>query len=604
MILSEEPLRVGHESPVDAGLAREPKWGSDAIAGLLRDLGLQFVALNPGSSYRGLHDSLVNYLGNQAPQLLLCLHEEHAVALAHGYAKASGTPMAVAVHSNVGLMHASMAIFNAYCDRVPILILGATGPLDAHRRRPWIDWLHTAVDQAALVRPFIKWDDQPISAQAALHAVAQAYRLTASAPTAPTYVCLDASMQEAELSGPLARPSVERFAPSLPAAPSEDTIAAVANRLASARRPLLLVGRVSRSEQAWRQRIELAERLHAAVFTHLKLAAAFPTTHPLMAEPPHAFTSARLRQALQEADVVLALDWLDLGGALQAAGDVHGYVVAVSLDEQLHSGWGKESLAPVPADAWLAADVDATVSALLQKLPPTPDGGGGRRAWVAANRADEDAATAASTDRSELTVRDIASALRTATGNRPTTLVRVPNGWSGDLWHADHPLDILGADGGEGIGSGPGMVVGVGLALCNSGRLPIAVLGDGDYVMGVSALWTAAHYELPLLVVVANNRSFFNDEIHQHQVAVRRDRPTQNRWIGQHITGPEIDLAVLASAQGLTAYGPVNGRDELERVIAVAVEEAQAGASVVVDVHIASDVEHETSRAVTQGGRR
>lgn len=144
-----------------------PQFGSDVVAETLRALDIPYVALNPGASYRGFHDSLVNHLGNQHPSLMLCLHEEHAVAIAHGWAKVTGTPMAAAVHSNVGLFHATMAIFNAWCDRMPMLVIGATGPVDASKRRPWIDWIHTARDQGAIVRPYVKWGDQPASATAA-----------------------------------------------------------------------------------------------------------------------------------------------------------------------------------------------------------------------------------------------------------------------------------------------------------------------------------------------------------------------------------------------------------------------------------------------------
>ncbi len=172
------------------------EWGSDALAELLSRLDLKYLALVPGSSYRGLHDSLVNYLGNERPRMIVCLHEEHAVAVAHGYAKVTGRPMAVALHSNVGLMHATMALYNAYCDRVPMLVIGATGPLDAARRRPWIDWIHTAADQGALVRNYVKWDDQPGSVQAALDSLVQAHAATTSYPPAPVYVCLDSAIQE------------------------------------------------------------------------------------------------------------------------------------------------------------------------------------------------------------------------------------------------------------------------------------------------------------------------------------------------------------------------------------------------------------------------
>src|SRR5688572_804656 len=161
------------ERPIPAGI-NAPGFGSDVVADTLRALDIPYVALNPGASYRGLHDSLVNYLGNERPQMLLCLHEESAVAIAHGYAKVTGRAMGAIVHSNVGLMHATMAIFNAWCDRMPVIVLGATGPVDAVKRRPWIDWIHTARDQGALVRGYVKWDDQPASPGAAREALLRA----------------------------------------------------------------------------------------------------------------------------------------------------------------------------------------------------------------------------------------------------------------------------------------------------------------------------------------------------------------------------------------------------------------------------------------------
>ncbi len=163
-------------------------WGSDAIAAMLRELDIPYVALNPGSSYRGLHDSIVNYLGNTRPRMLLCLHEESAVALAHGYAKVTGRPLAVIAHANVGLMHATMAIFNAWCDRVPMIVLGATGAVDAVRRRPWIEWIHTVRDQGALIRNYTKWDDQPSSIGAAQEAILRANMIAQTAPRGPVYI--------------------------------------------------------------------------------------------------------------------------------------------------------------------------------------------------------------------------------------------------------------------------------------------------------------------------------------------------------------------------------------------------------------------------------
>ncbi len=184
------------ERPVDANSIGF-EWGSDAIALMLRSLELPFLCVTPGASFRGLHDSVVNALGNRAPQMLLCLHEESAVAIAHGYAKVTGKPLGVVLHSNVGLMHGTMAIFNAWCDRMPMLIVGATGPIDATRRRPWVDWIHTARDQAAMIRHYTKWDDLPASIPAAYEALLRASMMTSTAPCGPVDVCLDAGLQEA-----------------------------------------------------------------------------------------------------------------------------------------------------------------------------------------------------------------------------------------------------------------------------------------------------------------------------------------------------------------------------------------------------------------------
>src|SRR6187402_2228033 len=224
------------EKPNPSGV-NAPGFGSDVVADTLRALDIPYIALNPGASYRGLHDSLVNYLGNERPQMLLCLHEESAVAIAQGYAKVTGRAMAAAVHSNVGLMHATMAIFNAWCDRMPVLLLGATGPVDATKRRPWIDWIHTARDQGALIRPYTKWDDQPASPSAAREALLRARWIAETVPMGPVYVNLDAEMQEAALAEPVAPLDAARFAPVAASAPTAQSVAQAAALLKNARSP-------------------------------------------------------------------------------------------------------------------------------------------------------------------------------------------------------------------------------------------------------------------------------------------------------------------------------------------------------------------------------
>jgi len=582
------------------------EWGSDALAELLRRLRLPYIALVPGSSYRGLHDSLVNYNGNRDPQLLVCLHEEHAVAIAHGYAKVTGQPLAVAVHSNVGLMHASMAVYNAYCDRVPMLIIGATGPVDAARRRPWIDWIHTAGDQGALIRPYCKWDDQVISVEAALNSLARAYAITREAPSAPTYVCLDVSLQEQPLTDRPAIPDVGRDRSPRSHGPDAAAVRAVGELLGQARRPLFLLGRLSRDEQDWDRRIELAERHRALVVSDLKTGAAFPSAHRLHPHPPGLFLTAENAQLIGAADLIISLDWIDLAGTISAAAGLghptSARIVSCSTDSALHNGWSKDSFGYQQADLSVPADPDLLVRALLES-----DGPAEPSEWPASDGAAA-ADPAAAGGGHDIFMHGLAEALRDALADphsdsnpdsnpdagdagtpAPACLVRLPLGWAGADLEVAHPLDYLGLDGGAGIGSGPGMAVGAALALEGSGRLPVAVLGDGDFLMGGSAIWTAAHYRLPLLIVVANNSFYFNDVVHQERVARQRQRPAGNSWIGQAITDPDPDLGAFARSLGFQAGDQVRDRAELPAALAAAVAAARSGQCVLVDVRVRPD---------------
>jgi thiamine pyrophosphate-dependent acetolactate synthase large subunit-like protein len=286
------------ERPRPAGVrTNTPEFGSDAVAETLRALDIPYIAINPGASFRGLHDSLVNYLGNEKPQLLLCLHEEAAVAIAHGYAKVTGRAMAAAVHSNVGLFHATMAMFNAWCDRMPVLVIGATGPVDAAKRRPWIDWIHTARDQGAIVRGYTKWDDQPGSPEAAREAITRAFWIANTTPQGPTYVVLDAGLQEERMTGPLTPLDMRRSTPPVATGAAPETIDRIQGMLSQGRRIVILAGRASRSMDAWTARIALADRLDARVITDLKIGASFPTDHPRHVGAPAILTPVAEAQA-------------------------------------------------------------------------------------------------------------------------------------------------------------------------------------------------------------------------------------------------------------------------------------------------------------------
>jgi thiamine pyrophosphate-dependent acetolactate synthase large subunit-like protein len=567
---------IVHDTPVAVPKQAEA-WGSDAVAAMLRALDIPYLALNPGASYRGLHDSIVNYLGNTAPQMLLCLHEESAISLAQGYAKVKNRMMGAVVHSNVGLMHATMSIFNAWCDRVPMLILGATGPLDAARRRPWIDWIHTVSDQGALVRDYTKWDNQPASVPAAYEALLRAVQIANTAPRGPTYVNLDAALQEAKIGVVPPLPDVKRFAAPASVMPDPRLVEAAAKLLSGARHPVILAGRVSRSEAGWTARVALAEKLQAYVLTDSKIGAAFPTDHSLHAGAPGNFLSPAAAQVLREADVVLSLDWVDLAGTLKqawGADAVGAKVIQVSADAHLHRGWSMDYQALPPVDLYLQCEPDPVVPLLLDAAKVRPKAAPARRDTLPEAAADV------------VSIRALADALNKATEGMPVCITRVPLGWNGAYRHFRHPLDYIGSEGGGGVGAGPGLTLGAALALKGSGRMPIAIMGDGDFLMGVTALWTAAHYGIPCLILVANNRSFFNDEVHQERMAKERSRPVENKWIGQRIDQPDIDLAMMARAQGAEGIGPVQRAEDIAPAIAKGIEAVKNGAVCVVDVRV------------------
>tara|TARA_R110002012_G_scaffold85709_3_gene213610 strand:- start:3297 stop:5060 length:1764 start_codon:yes stop_codon:yes gene_type:complete len=581
--MSTKPEAVDKQVPSSS----EGTWGSDLMAEMLRDLGFPYVALNPGSSFRGLHDSLVNRLGNADPSMLLCLHEEHAVAIAHGWAKVTGEPMAVILHANVGLMHGSMAIYNAWCDRVPIVILGATGPVDARKRRPWIDWIHTSRDQAAMIRPYVKWDDQPASLEASLASIVRANVISRTAPQAPTYVCFDVAVQEQRVTNNPWRPDPLLHEAPEPPTPSESQCATLETLLSEAKQPVFMMGRVSRAERDWAARVALAERFGAKVVTDIKTGAAFPTDHPLHVGPPSFFIADRPGRALVEADLIVAFDWVDPAGDLRQVG-AEGTLINVTLDHQLTNGWSLDHMDQPGSRLHIAALPDTVINMMIgrlgldaARLPVTSPREPGRSCPF----------------QGPITMDDFSSVLAQGFSGEVVSLVRLPLGWDGGSWHFRHPLDYLGYDGGAGIGSGPGMLVGASLALKDKDRIPVGVLGDGDVMMGVSALWTAARYGVPFILIVCNNRSYFNDEVHQEKVAVMRDRPVENKSIGQAMTDPDIDFAAIARAQGLEAIGPVETPAGLIGALSQAIAIYRDGKPVLIDAR----VEPEYAKAMSEG---
>lgn len=568
---------IRHDTPVRSRESAE-FWGSDAVAAMLRELDIPYISLNPGASYRGLHDSIVNYLGNRTPQMVLSIHDENAVTIAHGYYKASDRMMAAALHSNVGLMHATMSIFDAWCDRASVLILGATGPWDAVKRRPWIDWVHTCSDQGGLIRDYTKWDNQPGSVGAALEAMLRGAQIAQTAPRGPVYINLDIAMQEEKIGPMPALPDIARHAAPAAVRPDPEVVAAAAKLLSGAKNPVMLAGRCSRSLEGWKARVALAEKLNMRVMTNLKVAASFPTDHRLHAGPPANRIAPDMQKFLADADVILSLDWLDLAGTLKqayGAKPVTAKIIQVSCDAHSHRGWSMDYQGLPPVDVYLMCEPEAAVPMLIESVRPR-----------AAAVPDAPALKLPPIPADQVSMRGVAEAFNSATKGLDVCMAHLPIGWHGACRHFRHPLDYLGAEGGAGVGSGPGLTVGAGLALKGSGRLVVGILGDGDFLMANTTIWTAVHYQIPLLMIVCNNRSFFNDELHQERVAKARGRPPENRWIGMRLSEPDIDIAALARAQGATGIGPVARVADVRPAIEQGVEAVQKGGVCVIDARV------------------
>jgi thiamine pyrophosphate-dependent acetolactate synthase large subunit-like protein len=476
-----------------------------------------------------------------------------------------------------------MAIFNAFCDRAPIVMLAGTGPIDAARRRPWIDWIHTSQTLGELVRGYTKWDDQPISVGATLESIVRANAIARTAPCGPTLVAIDVSAQE-QFGAParFALDPARTGAPHAAGADAADVERACAI-LTGAKRPVILAGRVSRSLGGWDERVALAERLGARVVFDMRVPSSFPTDHPLSTGTSSLLApSDAAKHALRAADAILSLDYLDLAGVLKLAG-VTGTptIVSASLDRYAHNAASRDHQAVCNIDLDLAVDPNRFVTQVLAQLRAGTAHVNGHVELMQTSPAE--AVEPADADR--IDVAAIGTMVAALQADGPVCIIRSPIAGLGPTVAYRHPLDFLGLDGGGGIGSGPGMAVGAALALRDTapGRLPFAILGDGDFLMGASAIWTAAANAIPLLVVVVNNRSYFNDELHQERVARDRGRPVERRWIGQRIDAPAVDIAGHARSLGARGFGPVERVGDLRDALAHALEHVRGGGVAVID---------------------
>lgn len=550
------------------------RYGSDLIIEHLARLGIEVVTLNPGASIRGLHDSLVRGAG---PQMLLALHEEIAVGIAHGYAKSAGKPAAVFVHDLVGLQHASMAIFNAWADAVPMLVVGGSGPRDAASRRPWIDWVHTGLPQGSLVRDFVKWDDEPGSLAAVPDSLNRGMEIALRAPRGPVYVSLDVALQECEAEG-VTFPPPPLVQATTVAAPRE-AVEAVADALRTARHPVVVVDLPQRGLPA--ALVRLVDLTGADVID-LGGGANFPSTH-------EANQTHRRREVLEGADLVVALDVRDLlwavaevDQATRRAVPVAGpdtVLVSVALSELQVRGF-VSTRSYVPGARNVVGDPVALVEDLTRLLSAdgTPSGPSaaskrqGGAASVADARADFWAFARGHADSQEIHPAYLAACVWEAIQDGPWQLANGRlDGWVQRLWDVSAEDHFLGLSGGHGLGYGLPASLGAALARRGTGDLVVNLQGDGDLMYVPSALWTAARYRLPLLTIVQNNRSYGKDELHQTEVARTRGRSEDVVGVGIHIDEPDVSYSQLAEAQGVTALGPVEEPAELSAVLAEAV---------------------------------
>ena len=544
------------------------------IVDLLQSFGIEYVALNPGATYRGLHDSLVNY-GQGKPEIILCTHEKVAVNVAHGYAKATGKPMGAIVHDVVGLLHSTMGVYYAHLDRVPVIVMGATGPMDRHRRRPAIDWIHTAQVQGEVVRNYTKWDDQPASALDFPNSFARAYRIATTEPAGPVYLCYDAGLQEDELPGPVNIDDVVAAARPSPVQADPAALKRAADLIASSERPVIITEFTGRHAESVAQLTALAEEIGAAVLD-LNGRVNMANRHPLNMSGDDS--------VLGEADLVLSLDVGDLHRALNeldrdskdrakrsrlAPGTP---VVDIGLSELRESHWAEDLGDFQPVSLSIVADTRLALPALRELLRGRIKGDREpRRKAIAAkhaalrekweNEAKEDWGA------SPITAARLASEIWGVIKNEDWVLtVNTLENWALRLWDIDSPKRHPGRS--FGTGTQIGVSLGVGLAYRGTDTLVVDIQPDGDLMYDPGAMWTAANSKIPILAVMYNNRAYYNDFEHQIRVARHRGTPVENARVGQELDDPAPDFAAMARSMGWYAEGPIADPDKAGPAIA------------------------------------
>ncbi len=578
------------EAAASAKLIERP--GSDFMIDVIRTLDLDYVATNPGSSFRSLHESLVNYGGNKKPELLTCLHEESAVAMAHGYAKAAGKPMGVLLHGTVGLQHAAMAVYNAWVDRVPVLMFAGNG-IDADKRRPGTEWNHSVQDAAAMVRDFVKWDDAPASLQHFAESTVRAWKIAMTPPMEPVLVMADIDLQEDAIHD--SDLTIPRLSRSIPAQGDQGALAEAARWLAEAKFPVIVADRMARDQGGMDRLVVLAEKLGAAV-VDMGGRMNFPNQHPLC-------HSDRRRALMREADVVLLLEVADPWGQFNTFSDpfkIKRYaarkgvkIINLSMQDVYIRSNYQDFQRYMPADLSINGDAQASLPVLIEQVALLMSGERQRTAQERAAKLGEEArrakaqsreAAARGWDASPITTARLALETWDVIKGEPWSLVvsdRIP--WARSLWPATKHHQMLGGSGGQGVGYGAPASIGAALANRDKGLFSVTFQPDGDLMYAPGVLWTAAHHQIPLLMVMHNNRGYYQEVMHLQRMAALHGRRPDRALIGNEIDRPAIDYAKLAQAHGVWAEGPVSDPAQLKPALQRALAVVKSGRPALVD---------------------
>jgi thiamine pyrophosphate-dependent acetolactate synthase large subunit-like protein len=584
-------------TPAKLEVLTESRSGSDFMVDVIKSLGIEYVCSNPGSSFRGLHESLINYGGNKNPEFITCCHEESSAAMAHGYFKIEGKPLAILAHGTVGLQHASMAIYNAWCDRVPVYIV-VGNILDATKRIGPVEWAHSVQDAAAMVRDYVKWDDAPASLPHFAESAVRAYKIAMTPPTLPVLLVADAELQENPIAGNLALhiPKLGEFAP-----PEGDSaaIAEAARMLVNAHNPVILADRLARTPAGIKNLVDLAESLQAPVISRPGRMN-FPSRHPLN-------QTGRANFLIREADILLGLEMSDFWGNVNSFRDQMRRtseplikpgtkLISINADD-LYTKSNYQDFDRLPeVDLAIAADGESTLPALTEavKRLMTDDQRRAceqRGAQLAKARQqilerDREAAAVA-WDASPISTARLCAEIWNQIKDRDWSLVSTTvfqSDWPQRLWNMDKHYHYIGTQGGYGIGYGAPAAVGAALANRKYGRLSVNIQCDGDLMYAPGVLWTAAHHQIPLLSVMHNNRGYHQEVMQVQIMADRRNRGIDRANIGTTINAPYIEYAKLAQSMGMYGEGPISDPKDLAPALKRALDVVNRGEPAVVDV--------------------